>query len=217
LTDPNGLRPSAQIILIDVDFSDEEREWIEETIDEYKKFLGGPAIFNKNVALTNIEKGPLVGRLAGASYGASENEQIITLPPDLAGPIVIEETGQVEYFGPDHPRAFPNVPEGTFPNAEAYFKFTLAHEMTHALVWMDNEDIRTSFIDTFWPSVPLGCIPFATYRPGPESDPSIERNKGRDREEVLADAIAAHLFAPTLLGNTYTDWIEKTLPTLLNR
>ncbi len=195
---------------------------IQQTIRDYLIFIGGKEAFRNNVALDRIEKGALPD---SASYNG--RNRAITLPPNLLGSVTIGGT-TFNPMIPTRPKAFPNEPLETFSDQsgqysqEIFFKFVLAHEMTHALI-KGNQDVLKSFRDEFWPSVPLGCIPFITYRPGPEpdSDPSVARHTSagargsRLQQEVLADAIAAHLYAPDLLGNTYTNWIENSLSAIL--
>lgn len=225
--DPTGLQPEYiefDGISISHDFLlSGEIFLIQDTIQEYQEFLGGKDAFRKNMVLEKIEQGDL------ADFNGYKNKTVI-LAPNLLLPYAVSEHRVAEPFSPNRPAAFPNEPPKAFADQNGeysqavFFKFILAHEMTHAL-HEGNNAIFLSFRDEFWPSVPLRCIPFATYRPGPDidSDPSLTRNaeqgfKGdKLQKEVLADAIAAHLFAPTLLGNRYTDWIENTLPNVLKR
>ena len=212
-------------VAISIDFLPTgEFELIQQTIQDYQTFLGSKETFHNNVALEKIEKGVLVDLVL-----YDNKNETITLAPNLLGSVLLGRSTVHPPFSPDRPAGFPDEPPEVFADRSGqfsqavYFKFILAHEITHAL-HDGNEAIWQSFRDEFWPSVPLGCIPFATYRPGPakDSDPSLTRHAtvqglrgDKLQEEVLADAVAAHLYAPALLGNRYTDWIENTLPTVL--
>ncbi len=223
LVDPTGYQAQIYGVSISSKFSRVEEGLIVETIRAYANLLGGEVPFRLNVLLRRVEQDWIL-RSTRDNAAHDPASHTIILPPNLLtdvldvnpnpdqGGFVIRSRFNI--YGQDF---FPTVPKSTFPNQETVFKFVLGHETTHALV-TGNEKVYQSFIDTFFPKQ-SACFPGSLLvdvfdlRGSPPSDPSIERNKGRAtfREEVLADAIAGYLFAPTLLGNKYAGWIENDL------
>ncbi len=224
LTDPSGFQTQIYGVSVSNKFLPVEQDLIGETFSAYADLLGGEMVFRRNVALRRVEQGWIERSVEDNAEYQVWNQTII-LPPNLlyaALSMRPEPSHRGEFiilpplniYGPG---GFPSVPKTTFPNQETVFKFILAHETTHALV-TGNELVYQSFVDTFFPKR-SACFPLSVFvdlldlRDSPVTDPSIERSKNRAtfRSEVLADAIAGYLFAPTLLGNKYANWIKNDL------
>jgi RHS repeat-associated protein len=117
---------------------------------------------------------------------------------------------------------------GAFSNTDDMFKFSVAHELGHAL-HTANKGLLGSFANEFFRVEPRVSIPLpggGRWELGrivvtPDT-PSYRRNEQRHRRgefgyegiqrEVFADALAAELYAsPDWLDGAYSDWIAEHL------
>ncbi len=84
--------------------------------------------------------------------------------------------------------------------------------MTHGLQ-QGNPYIERAFVDTFFPRQGL-----FNQRANVRTDPISQRNRSRtstvrgDAHEIMADVIAGYLYAPALVANDFTVWVEANFP-----
>ncbi|MEM7033388.1 MAG: RHS repeat-associated core domain-containing protein [Chloroflexota bacterium] len=231
-TDPSGHTPCGQTLVcvennaqgnsnpfgvtIDDAFTAPEQRLIRETLRDFVRFVGGGQAFQDNVPLKGIEQDwPVdnLGRIRYAGNGSYNSEtQMIKLPPNLLHATLnpgMNKLGEllnnfsIAKAGPGEGFDLEQLPADAFPSQGSYFKFMLGHELGHGL-HEGNPEAIASFNVSF-PN--LNTI----------NDLVVDRNRGRDtfRNEVFADVIASHIFAPAIANEPFTAWVNSTLPSVL--
>jgi len=189
-------------------FADDEKVLILETVDDFAELLGGMAAFRRNVALSKIDDGWETERFA-AYYPTNRT---IIMDKQWYYPAIGQRPGssrfEIGLCQPDIEEML-SFPEGSLPSAEIQAKFVLAHEMGHAFASGNYSAFKdfTENVDIPWAA--FGWL---------DSNHIFRRNSLRDadfRQEVFADVIAAYLYAPSVLNQDMTGWLQTNLPRTL--